>query len=146
MRRLVPFVAGAALIAGAMLPATVRADNQDVIDYREHIMKTMGEEAQILGMIVNGKAPADNLAQHLEVLAISAGSAEKAFEPKIPGGEAKPDVWNNWADFSKRMKELAANTADLAKAGSGGPDAVKAKMQAALTCKSCHDTYRQQKK
>jgi len=36
---------------------------------------------------------------------------------------------------------------DLAKtAQAGGVDAVKAKSQAALTCKGCHDIYREQKK
>jgi cytochrome c556 len=118
-----------------------------VIDYRQHIMKTLGETAQSLAMIMQGKAPAENFAVHAQILAITAASAEKAFTPKVPGGEAKADVWAKWDDFSKRMKELAANTADLAKtAQAGGKDAAGPKLKTALTCKGCHDIYREQKK
>jgi cytochrome c556 len=146
-RRLVQFAVGVAFIAAAALPGVAHADNQDVIDYREHIMKTLGETAQALSMIMQGKAPAENFATHAQILAITAASAEKAFTPKVPGGEAKPDVWAKWDDFDKRLKELAANTADLAKtAQAGGKDAAGPKLQAALTCKSCHDIYREQKK
>ena len=146
-RRLVQFAAGVALIAAATLAGTARADNQDTIDYREHIMKTMGESAQALSMIAQGKAPAADFATYAQILATTAATAEKAFTPKVPGGQAKPDVWAKWDDFSKRMKELAANTADLAKtAQAGGKDAAAPKMQAALTCKGCHDIYREQKK
>src|SRR4051812_11894527 len=63
-RRLVQFAAGVALIAAVTLPGIARADNQDVIDYREHIMKTLGETAQSLTMIMQGKAPAENFAVH----------------------------------------------------------------------------------
>jgi cytochrome c556 len=147
MTRRVLFAAGLALIAATTLSAAARADNQDVIDYRQHIMKTLGEQSASIAMILQGKAPAENLAIHAQILAITSASALKAFEPKVPGGEAKADVWANYADFSKKMTELAANTADLAKtAQAGGLDAAKPKIQAALTCKGCHDTYREQKK
>lgn len=147
MTRLGHIAAGVALIAATMLSGVARADNQDVIDYREHIMKTMGEQAQSLTMVAQGKAPAENVVIHAKLLAVTAATAEKAFTAKVPGGEAKPDVWAKWDDFSKKMKELVANTADLAKtAEAGGLDAVKPKMAAALTCKGCHDVYREQKK
>jgi len=45
------------------------------------------------------------------------------------------------------MKELVANTEDLAKtAEAGGAAAAGPKMQGALTCRGCHEAYRQQKK
>jgi cytochrome c556 len=135
---------------GALTLATpVRADNQDTIDYREHVMKTLGAQANAIALIVQNKLPADdaaNLATHLKILALTASTAKAAFKDNVPGGEAKPAVWSNWADFSKRMDELAANTADLEKSGDGGPSAVAAKLQTALTCKGCHDQYREQKK
>ena len=146
-RRLVQFAAGVALIAAATLPGPVLADAQDTIDYRQHIMKTMGESAQALGMINAGKANAADFATYAQILAVTAATAEKAFTPKVPGGEAKPDVWAKWDDFDKRLKELVANTADLAKtAQAGGKDAAGPKLQATLTCKGCHDVYREMKK
>ncbi len=147
MIRLSHLAAGVALLAATTLSGVARADNQDVIDYRQHIMKTLGEQAQSLAMIMQGKAPAENVALHAQILAVTAGTVESSFKEKVAGGESKPDVWAKWDDFSKRAKELSANMADLAKtAQAGGLDAVKPKMQTAMTCRGCHETYREQKK
>jgi hypothetical protein len=44
------------------------------------------------------------------------------------------------------MTEFAAATADLAKvAREGGAAAAGPKMEGALTCKGCHDLYREKK-
>jgi cytochrome c556 len=138
-------MAGTVLIAAAAASAA-HADDQDVIDYREHIMKTMGEQAAAIGQILQQKAPAENFATHAQILAITAATAKKAFEPKVPGGEAKPDVWAQWPDFVKRLDELTAATADLARiAKTGGMAAAAPKVQT-LPCKSCHDTYRAEMK
>ena len=59
----------------ASLSAQSRADDQDVIDYRQHIMKSMGEQAKIIDMIVNKRAPADHLAEHIQALAATAAMA-----------------------------------------------------------------------
>ncbi len=129
------------LLASATVP--VSADDEDTIDYRQHIMKTLGEQVAILGMMVEKRAPADDFAAHAEVLALAASTAKAAFEEEVEGGAAKPEVWSAWEDFEKRMDELATATADLAKtAKSGGMAAAAPKMRTALTCKGCHDTYR----
>ena len=140
MSRLVTLLALGALMFAA-LPS--RADDQDVIDYRTHVMKTLGEQLGAIGMILEHKAPPDNFATHLKVLAVTATQAKKAFEPKVPGGNAKPEVWSNWADFSKRLDDLVAATGDLAAAAPHeSVAAVGEKLGSALKCKSCHDTYR----
>jgi len=140
MSRVVSLVALGVLLVAA-LPS--RADDQDVIDYRTHVMKTLGEQMGAVGMILENKAPADNFATHLKVLAVTATQAKKAFEPKVPGGNAKPEVWANWADFSKRLDELVATTSELAAAAQhDGVAAVGGKLKSTLKCKSCHDTYR----
>jgi cytochrome c556 len=146
MNRFLQIAAGLAFAAAATLPAYA-ADPTDVIDYRKHVMKTIGEQAAAMAMTLQGKAPAENFTLHVQALALAASQALVAFEPNVPGGEAKPEVWAKWDDFSKKMKELEANTAELAKlAASGGAAAVGPKLQSALTCKGCHDTYREQKK
>jgi cytochrome c556 len=123
------------------------ADNTDVIDYRQHIMNTLNEQAGALGEILSGAIPDDNVIAHLDALSLTASTALKAFEPKVPGGQSKPEVWTNWADFSRRMNEFAQNTAAMAKlAHEQGKEAGLAKVMDALTCKKCHDTYRQEKK
>jgi cytochrome c556 len=131
------------------LPAFVSANDQDVIDYRERIMKTLDEQAAAVGMILSSAAPGDNMALHLQAIALTAQIALKAFEPKVVGGEAKPEVWSNWADFSKRMNEFAKNSVEaaaMAKDKGYDDPALAAKIVDALPCKGCHDTYRKEKK
>ena len=136
----------AALLA-LIVPMASFADDQDAIDYREHVMKTMGEAVAAMALMAQQKVPADNFALHAQILAVTAATAKSAFKEKVPGGKAKPDVWAKWDDFSKRLDTLAAATADLAKtAKEGGMAAAAPKMKDALSCKGCHDLYREEKK
>lgn len=142
--------AGFAGLAAALVlqsPLAAAADAQDVIDYRQHIMKTLNEQAAALGEILSGAIPDDNAIAHMDALALTAATALKAFEPKVPGGESKPEVWSQWTDFSKRMNDFAQRTAAMAKvAHEQGKDAGLGHVMDALSCKKCHDTYRQEKK
>lgn len=140
---------GIALIAtsvATLLPTSSFADDQDVRDYRSHVMKTLGEQFAALNLIVKGKGPAADVAVQAEVLSMTAGLAKVAFTPKVTGGEAKPEVWDKWADFSKRLDDLVAASGDIAKAAKqGGVAAVTPKLST-LSCKGCHDEYRVAKK
>jgi cytochrome c556 len=135
----VSIFAAALIVVALATPLRVVADDEDTIDYRRHVMASLGEQMDALAMIVQHRAPADNFAVHAQTLAIIAATEKKAFEPKVPGGKSKPEVWSQWADFSKRMDALVASTAELAKAG--GVATAGAKVDAASMCKSCHDTY-----
>ena len=136
-----------AVIGALLAPLAASADDQDVVDYRQHVMKTMGEQAAAIGMILQHRAPAENLVVHVQILAITAATAKKAFEPKVLGGNSKAEVWAQWVDFAKRLDALAGNTAELAKtAKAGGVAALEPKMATALTCKNCHETFRVPKK
>jgi cytochrome c556 len=123
-------------------PAVVLAEDADVIDYRQHVMATLGEQSEALSMIVQKKVPADNFNILVDALALASTQALNAFEPKAEGGNAKPEVWKSWPDFSAQMKQLVANLAELDKlAKSGGVTAAAPKIQSLLTCQKCHDTY-----
>ena len=128
--------------------AGVHADDQDDIDYRQHIMKTMGEQTASMEMILQHKAPTEGFGVHAKVLAIAAAMAKKSFGSKADGGNAKPAVWANLTDFDKRMDELAAATDELAKAAAGGGvSAAGAKVPAVIaTCNACHAQYMVPKK
>jgi len=137
--------AGIAFV-GTLLPISGFADDQDVRDYRSHVMKTLGEQFAAINQIAKGKAPAADLATQAEVLSITASVAKVAFTPQVTGGEAKPEVWDKWDDFSKRLDDMAAAAADVAKtAKQGGVAAVTPKLSS-LGCKGCHDVYRVAKK
>jgi|SRR5882724_373225 len=137
----------AVAIAASGLASTAYADDKDVIDYRQHVMNTLNEQAAALGQILSTVIPDDNVVGHLDAIALAASTALKAFEPRVPGGEAKPEVWKDWADFSRRMNEFAQKTAQASKdAHSGKKDEVLTNILDALSCKSCHDVYRDEKK
>jgi cytochrome c556 len=128
-------------LVGTGLPISSFADDQDVRDYRSYIMKSMGEQVAALDQVAKGQAPAGDVVAHTEALSITARLARVAFTPKVPGGESKPEVWGKWDDFSRRLDEMVAATADLAKAArQGGVTAVTPKLNG-LSCKSCHDEY-----
>jgi cytochrome c556 len=127
-------------------PQSAIADDDDVISYRQLIMKELDAESGALGMIVSGQIPPDSMALQAKAIANSAQSALKAFEPKVPGGEAKPEVWSKWNDFSQRMQTFARKAEEMSKVAEGGNVAsVTELMIDALPCKGCHDVYRTKK-
>jgi cytochrome c556 len=134
------------LLALSLLPTASTADDQDVIDYRRHIMETLKEQTAALGMIMSGAIPDDNVIAHIDILAATAATALKSFEPKVEGGDAKAEVWAQWDEFSSRMNDFAAKTAAMSKtAHEKGKDEALLQVMDALTCKQCHDTYRVKK-
>ncbi len=140
-------LAVAAAMQASMLSTVALADDKDVIDYRQHIMHTLDEQAVALGQVLSAAAPPDNFVAHLEAIALAASTSLKSFEAKVPGGESTPAVWEKWADFSERMNAFAAKTAKVAKvAKERGQDAVMGDLVDALSCKPCHEIYREEKK
>jgi cytochrome c556 len=137
---------GAGSAKGAASGGAASDKDKAIIDYRQHIMKTLNEQSGALGQILSTVVPDTNTQAHLQAIALAASLALKAFEPKVQGGEAKPEVWSDWPDFSKRMSEFAQKTAEMAKtAKEQGNEAALAMVVDALSCKSCHDTYRNEK-
>ncbi|MGE4061830.1 MAG: cytochrome c [Rhodospirillaceae bacterium] len=133
-------------ICGAFIPFTASADDKDAIEYRQHVMRSLDAQTAVLGMILSGAIPEDNLVSHLDTIALIAQSSLATFETKIPGGESDPKVWGQWADFSARMKAFAEGTAKVAKmAKEQGKDSIMSELASALTCKGCHDVYRVKK-
>jgi len=146
MNRLLKFVGGVVCVA-ALMPAVAGADDKEIIEYRQHIMNALNEHSASLGMIMSFAVPDDNTVAHFEAIALLSKTALEAFEPKVKGGESKPEVWTQWPDFSKRMKEFAQNSDMVAKLGATqGKEAAVNHVLDALPCKACHDIYRAEPK
>lgn len=143
VRRIPKFLALATILAVTAAPMMARADDKDMIEYRQHLMKALDAQTSALGMTLSGAIPDDQLVSHLEVIALLASNVPGSFEPKVLGGDASPEIWEKWADFSERMNAFAANTAKVAQmAKEQGKDAIMGELTGALTCKPCHDAYR----
>jgi cytochrome c556 len=135
-----------AAVMALSLQQAAYADDQDVIDYRQLIMKQLDAGSAALGMMAAGQIPPDSLGLQAKAIAANAKAAAKAFEPKVAGGESKPEVWSKWADFSKRMDAFAKKSDEMAKvAETGNVARVTELMIDALPCKQCHDLYRNKK-
>ena len=142
---------GARVVLSAMLVLAFQqvayADDQDVIEFRQLIMKQLDSGSAALGMLAAGQIPPDTLALQAKALAYNAKAAGKAFEAKVRGGDSKPEVWSKWADFSKRMETFAKKSEEMAKvAETGNVAKVTELLVDALPCKQCHDVYRRTKK
>lgn len=132
----------ALLFTAQAIAPLAHAEGQDAIDYRKHVMQTLQAQTSALGMIMSGTIPDDNAVAHMEIIAATAKTALKSFEPKVEGGDAKPEVWSNWADFSARMQDFVDKSAEMARVGrEQSLDEAYTLAIDALNCKSCHDVY-----
>ena len=143
-RSLVLAAIAAAFVAGSVGAATVQEN-------RSAAMKQLGKNLKPLGAIAKGEAEytmsADSNAKAIEQ--ISKGIL--VLFPEGSGGgksRAKPEIWSDWAGFTKAAKNFqaaapglvaAAKTGDSAKIGA----AVKA---VGKTCGGCHKPFRAPKK
>ncbi len=136
----------AALLTASLLSASIaRADDQDTIDYRQHIMNTIGDQMLLINQIIHKQAPADGLAAFAQILALNAALAPGAFMQNVAGGDSKATVWTNWKDFSKQLQALVDSSNDLAMTAKSGDLTMVATKVAALNCMGCHDVYVQKK-
>jgi cytochrome c556 len=142
----------AATGALSSLPASAQfAKPEDAIKYRQSGMALMGTHLGRLGAMASGRAPFDAKA--------AADNAEiVAFVSKLPfagfvdgsdkGGntKAKPEIWSQMDRFRTNATKMQEEVAKLNTAAkSGNLDQIKAAFgEAAKTCKSCHDDFRQQ--
>lgn len=134
----------AASVGNAQVPA---AEKEGIIFERQQIMEQLEKEAETLGMISAGLTPKTKLAETTRNIAKIAKESVASFEPIVPGGRAKPEVWSKRADFMKRMNDFATKSEEMAKLGEAGDmHAVTELMVEALPCKACHDAYRAPKK
>lgn len=129
----------------ASAPSKEEADG--IIFERQNLMLQISKDSELLGEIAAGIKPPDKLAEVTKSISESAEAAKAAFQPNVPGGRSKPEVWSNWADYSRRMDEFSANTKYLAELGAKGDlSGVTNALGTALPCKECHDVYRGPKK
>ncbi|MGE3333508.1 MAG: cytochrome c [Rhodospirillaceae bacterium] len=147
--RLLNGMCGLVMAASVALPvASANAQqamrDEDVVAYRQEIMKTMGAQSAAIGQILAGMVPDKMLFSHFEILLNSVRQAKLAFEPNVEGGNALPAVWKNHADFTAKLDEAEKNiikAIEIAKKDGAGGQSGEAAV-AALSCKGCHDTYK----
>lgn len=138
--------AGAALALGVSGLA-VAAGNP--VEERQAAMKQVGQAMKEATGYATGQTPFDAAKAKAAMDTVS-GAAKKlkglypAGSDADPKSGADPKIWQNKADFEKRLAEMGTLAAAAGKATD------QASFKAAFgpvggTCKSCHDLYRKKK-
>jgi cytochrome c556 len=138
-------VAGAVMALGA---ATVAVSAGSPMEERQATMKQVGQAMKESAAI---NSPATFDAAKAKTLMDTVGAAAKKLHGLYPPGSgadpksaADPKIWENKADFDKRLTEMGALAAAAGKTTSA--DTFKPAFSAlGATCKSCHDIYRKKK-
>ena len=126
--------------------STVHGQAEDPVLARQLIMQQLEDEAEALGSIAARITPPTKMAEHAHNVAKLARESYDSFKQNAPGGAAKPEIWTNWADYSKHMEAFIANADKMTKAADAGDvNGVTELLVDALPCKQCHDVYRQKK-
>lgn len=140
-----------ATAAGAVLAIGVSSlalSAGNPVEDRQAVMKAVGQSMKEAAGL-NSPATFD-AAKAKGAMDAVAGNAKKlhslypAGSDKDPKSAADPKVWENKADFDKRLTEMATLATAAGKTTTA--DAFKPAFGAVgATCKSCHDVYRKKK-
>lgn len=140
-------VSGLAL-ALPMLAGAHGGDHADPVEYRHAGFYMVGWHFQPMADMVKGEKPmnAKAFARHATAVAHIAPLLAEGFAdgPHKGKTDARPEIWKNYADFSKKMQAFETESARLAQVAQAG-DAAQVKdqfMKTAQSCKACHDDYR----
>jgi cytochrome c556 len=138
-------VLGAGLAFGVTC-AAISADNP--VEERQATMKAVGQSMKEAAA-VNSPATFD-AAKAKAAMDSVAASAKKlhglypAGSDKDPKTAADPKIWENKADFDKRLAEMGT-LASAAGKTTTAETFKPAYMAVGATCKGCHDLYRKKK-
>ena len=136
--------AAAAGLAVAIASAAGAAG--DPVAERQAIMKQVGQTMKEAGPFVSPATPFDaaKVKALMGTIGADADKLHKLYPPTskdAPKTEALPKIWENKADFDKRLSELSKLAGDAQKATS--TETFKpAYLAIGGACKSCHDLYR----
>jgi cytochrome c556 len=147
--RTVLWTVGVAVSAALGVAGMAASQGASPVEQRQAAMKQVGQQMKAGGAYTSAATPFDAA----KVKALMDGVAADATKLRglYPAGSdadpksaADPKIWQNKADFDKRLAELA-RLASVAGAATS-TDAYKPAFSAVGgTCKSCHDIYRKKK-
>lgn len=136
----------AGLVAGAPLMASAEDAPEEIIKYRESVMKAYAGHAGAAARLVRGKVSFDNLKLHAGAMRDLSLLVGELFPPDSDFGEtrAKPEVWSKRDEFDKAVKENQAAAEAFAKAAESGDMQAAGEAFGTLSdsCKSCHESFR----
>lgn len=129
--------------------ASAQAKPEDVIRYRKAQYTVLLWNWMPLNAMVRDRIPFD-AAEFARRAARVAAVAPQLLEGFAEGSgegaptDAKPEIWQDFADFTAKMQDLERESAALADIAKGGDEAAMRAQFAKVggACKACHDAYK----
>ena len=143
-------VTSACLLVGVPLTAQA-AEPEDIIKYRQQVMKSQSAHMAAAAAIIQGKVDFKNqLGDHTKALQATSRNIAGLFPKDSDFGDtnALDAVWKNSADFQKRAKDVRAKADALAKAVAANDTKNYGARFKELSdsCKACHKDFRKEEK
>ena len=138
-------------LSAAVIGSALAAEPEDIIKYREAMMKANAGHMGASAAIINGKVDyKGDLADHAKALA----ALNKDIAAMFPKGsdfgntEALDTVWKKNDEFKKRAQDAKAKADAFAKTVAAGDTANYGPRFKELNeaCKACHKDFRKEKK
>ncbi len=144
----------ASLIIGFSAQVLAVDEPENVIKYRQAVMKAIGGHTAAIVGVLTGEV---SFMSHIAAHARSINEMSKFIPGIFPGGSgqdaypntrALPTIWNDWAKFEAAAKAVQAESAKLAEVAQGSDlRAIGAQVQnLAKACGSCHKSFRAKRK
>ena len=145
-------VAGGLVFPAGLVSVGAQADDEERFAESQYRHDVMEHFSLAIGKIIqnfqgNVQHPS-HFAPAAAIMAEAAKMTTDAFEKDTRGMEgftkAKDSVWENWEDFSARLKKMEDDTAAFAEvAATGDMEAIGPAFRRAVSqCKGCHDEYK----
>lgn len=128
-----------------VVPAQASAPvlDQEVIAYRQQIMKALDAQFKAMAGIIAFGGPAENLTSHLETSLILARQILPSFEKHAPGGTSEPKIWSDWDGYASEAYQFEAAIALAIEAAKFASVRDVVWYTDQISCRQCHDTYKQ---
>lgn len=127
------------------------AEPEDIIKYRQNVMKSNGANLTAAGAIIQKKVDFNTrLADHANAVAAGSKNIVALFPPGSDFGtdtKALDAVWSKRAEFEKLAKDSETKAAAFAKAVAAKDAQTGARFkELADSCKACHKDFRKEEK
>lgn len=142
-------VSTAVLLFVASTGLSAESDPENIIKYRQNVMKSNGANLAAAGAIIQKKVEFNaRLAEHASAVAAGSKNIAALFPPGSDFGtdtKALDAVWEKRADFERLAKDSEKKAGAFAKAAKANDPKLAARFkELADSCKACHKDYRKE--
>lgn len=131
--------------SAALAQQDTRTPEEKAYQYRDGVFHAMEWK---MGQMIQAKIQADKQAfqKHAGDMAYLAGLIDEGFIANsiVEGSKAKPEIWQDREDFSRRANELQQTAAAFAE--SGDIEEFNPRKFGGDTCGACHRNYKEKDK